>query len=370
MTKKTASKKKATQEPETDAKVADQSAAEIKKDQKPEAEAADKAEAKPKAKRRGRPSKKKPASKVKASDKPTTEEEQTSEDSGKGKEQEAPRASEAMKTEAKKQEDAPKPEPVQQKGDQQQNQEAQTPEAPRAAENEVSKPKPKAKRGAKKPKARGGKKAAKAPEKSENADKGVIEEIRPAARQGKRVVVASRNPAKIKAAELGFSRMFPDQEFVFDGIAVSSGVADQPMTDDETFMGALHRALTAQQEEPEADYWIGLEGGLQEEGDDFYGFAWIMVIGPKGMQGKSRTGTFVLPLEVAELVRDGKELGEADDIIFGKTNSKHSSGAIGILTHGLIDRAEYYAGAVSMALIPFKNPELYAVEDTLIEVQA
>ena len=368
MTKKTASKKKAPKDPEENAKAADPTAAEVKGDQKPEAEATSKAEAKPKAKKRGRPGKKKPASTTKAADKPLTEKEQTTEGSG-TKEQETPQAPEARTTVVKNQEDTPKSESVQQQEGPPQKQEENATEAPKAVEKQESKPKPKAKRGTKKPKARGGKKAVKAPEKSEDADKGV-EEIKPAAKQGNRVVVASRNPAKIRAAELGFGRMFPDQEFIFDSISVPSGVADQPMTDDETFMGALHRALTAQQEQPEADYWIGLEGGLQEEGDDFYAFAWIMVIGPKGMQGKSRTGTFVLPLEVAELVRDGKELGEADDIIFGKTNSKHSSGAIGILTHGLMDRAEYYAGAVSMALIPFKNPELYSVEDTLIEAEA
>jgi non-canonical (house-cleaning) NTP pyrophosphatase len=79
--------------------------------------------------------------------------------------------------------------------------------------------------------------------------------------------------------------------------------------------------------------------------------------------GKSRTGTFAIPPAVTELVRSGKELGEADDIVFGETNSKHSSGAIGILTHGILDRASYYAEAVLMALIPFKNASLYLLQE-------
>jgi inosine/xanthosine triphosphatase len=182
-----------------------------------------------------------------------------------------------------------------------------------------------------------------------------------------RVVVASGNPAKIKAAELGFSRMFPDKEFAFEGVPVGSGVADQPMTDDETFAGALNRAISARQEQSEADFWIGLEGGLQEEGDDFYAFAWIVILGPEGLVGKSRTGTFAIPPAVTELVRSGKELGEADDIVFSQTNSKQSSGAIGILTHGILDRANYYAQAVLMALIPFKNVSLYLLQEEVEE---
>lgn len=182
-----------------------------------------------------------------------------------------------------------------------------------------------------------------------------------------RVVVASGNPAKIQAAELGFARMFPDKAFSFEGVSVESGVADQPMTDDETFAGALNRAMSSREEQPEADFWIGLEGGLQEEGDDFFAFAWIVILGPEGLQGKSRTGTFAIPPAVTELVRSGKELGEADDIVFEQTNSKQSSGAIGILTHGVLDRAHYYAEAVLMALIPFKNPALYLMQEEVEE---
>jgi non-canonical (house-cleaning) NTP pyrophosphatase len=38
------------------------------------------------------------------------------------------------------------------------------------------------------------------------------------------------------------------------------------------------------------------------------------------------------------LVESGKELGDADDIVFGKSNSKQQNGAVGILTHDIITR--------------------------------
>jgi inosine/xanthosine triphosphatase len=87
-------------------------------------------------------------------------------------------------------------------------------------------------------------------------------------------------------------------------------------------------------------------------------FAWVVVRNRQGV-GKSRTGTFFLPPAVAELIEQGKELGEADDIVFGRTNSKSENGAIGLLTGDVIDRAELYAHAVVLALVPFKNRELY-----------
>jgi non-canonical (house-cleaning) NTP pyrophosphatase len=58
-------------------------------------------------------------------------------------------------------------------------------------------------------------------------------------------------------------------------------------------------------------------------------------------------------------IHRGRELGDADDIVFGKTNSKQENGAIGILTGDVVDRAQLYEHAVILALVRFKNPELY-----------
>lgn len=131
------------------------------------------------------------------------------------------------------------------------------------------------------------------------------------------------------------------------------------MSEKETLLGAKNRALNARQAKPEADFWVGIEGGLEEVNGELEAFAWIVVVSREGKIGKGRTGSFFLPHKVAELIRQGKELGEADDIVFGRTNSKQSNGAVGILTGDVITRTTYYEPAVIMALIPFKNLELY-----------
>ncbi len=87
-------------------------------------------------------------------------------------------------------------------------------------------------------------------------------------------------------------------------------------------------------------------------------FAWVVVRDAYQM-GRGRTGAFYLPPQIVELVRQGKELGEADDITFGRVNSKQEDGAVGLLTGNVIDRARLYEHAVVLALIPFKNPDLY-----------
>lgn len=174
----------------------------------------------------------------------------------------------------------------------------------------------------------------------------------------KKVVIASKNPVKIQAVKNGFEKMFPKQEFEFVGVSVPSDVADQPFSNDETFLGAKNRADNASNEIKDADFFIGIEGGVEYIENEMGSFAWV-VIKSAGKYGKARTGTFFLPKQVVELIKDGKELGEADDIVFRRNNSKQENGAVGILTGDVIDRTKYYTEAVILALIPFKNVDLY-----------
>ncbi len=173
-----------------------------------------------------------------------------------------------------------------------------------------------------------------------------------------KVLVASKNPVKLNAVKTGFARMFPTREFEFLTASVPSDVEDQPMDDKTTFTGALNRAKNAKSSIADADFWVGVEGGIERAGEEMAAFAWIIILS-EDKTGKSRTGSFFLPQKVTELIDAGKELGEADDIVFGHSNSKQNNGAVGILTQNCITRTTLYEEAVVLALIPFKNPEIY-----------
>lgn len=172
-----------------------------------------------------------------------------------------------------------------------------------------------------------------------------------------RIIVASTNPVKIDCARQGFEMVYPDTELLIEGVNVLSGVSDQPMTDNETLQGALNRAANAKSACPDADFWVGIEGGVEQHGDVLYCSAWIVVQSMEKI-GRGRTATFILPDEVAALVHEGHELGHADDIVFGRSNSKQGNGSVGILTNDIITRATFYAPAVVLALIPLMQPQL------------
>ena len=172
------------------------------------------------------------------------------------------------------------------------------------------------------------------------------------------VIVASTNPVKTEAAKGAFERMFGTTEILFDTAIVPSGVADQPRTDQETLQGARNRAMAARELRPNAEYWVGIEGGIDIQEHEVTAFAWAVVLSPS-QEGKSRTSTFNLPPTICRLIEQGKTLSEADDIVFARQHSGTTDGAIGLFTGGAITRTNYHEEAVVLALIPHKNMELY-----------
>ena len=174
----------------------------------------------------------------------------------------------------------------------------------------------------------------------------------------KRIGIASSNPVKIAAAVEGFTQMFPGETFEAISIYTSVSVSVQPMSDEETLRGAEERASHAKLLRPDLEYWVGIEGGCADWPIGMGAFAWVVILDERQC-GRGRSGEFFLPEKVAELVRGGVELGEADDRVFSRNNSKQGNGAIGLLTNNAIDRKSLYIPAVIFALIPFTNTELY-----------
>ena len=174
----------------------------------------------------------------------------------------------------------------------------------------------------------------------------------------KLVIVGSKNPVKIQSAEEAFQAVF-EGSFIIQGLDVDPQVHPQPIGDVETYTGAYNRAFASKKAFPEADYWVGIEGGVDEVGEQMVAFAWVVVLNGSQIIGKAKTSTFFLPAAISVLLRKGKELGHATDQLFNKENSKQAGGAVGLLTKGAIPRKEYYHQALILALIPFVNVDLY-----------
>ncbi|MCT6699248.1 inosine/xanthosine triphosphatase [Rheinheimera sp. 4Y26] len=167
------------------------------------------------------------------------------------------------------------------------------------------------------------------------------------------IAVASANPAKIKAVKQCFTEVFPDKTLEVQGFAVPSGVAAQPMSSEETLLGAQNR-ISALKQQVQADFYVSIEAGLDGE----FTFAW-MLIEHQGILGKARSASLMLPRSALQMLHQGQELGDVMDQLFGTDNIKQAGGAIALLTGHRLSRSSVYQQALILALIPFLQPELY-----------
>lgn len=172
-----------------------------------------------------------------------------------------------------------------------------------------------------------------------------------------KVVVGSKNPVKISAAKTAICEMFALNDVECAGINAPSGVPEQPMTSEDTQLGAINRIKYCQQH-AQADYYVAFEGGV----DQFeYGpatFAYVAVANQEHMS-IGRSCQLPLPPLVYQALQKGEELGHVMDRLFNTDNVKQKGGAIGLLTKGLATRESVYHQATLLALAPFVNPDLF-----------
>lgn len=175
-----------------------------------------------------------------------------------------------------------------------------------------------------------------------------------------KILVGSKNPVKIDAAKEAFEKYFGEVQAI--GISVPSNVPDQPVNDD-TFMGAKNRAekllKLSEENGTEADYFVGIEGGIIEINQKWFGFGCMCILDRNSKVGFGTSPLFPMPQFVIDQLLEGKELGHVIDELANKENTKHNEGAIGFFTNDVMKRKELYVHGLTTALIPFVKSEYF-----------
>ena len=174
------------------------------------------------------------------------------------------------------------------------------------------------------------------------------------------IQVAALNPIKIAAVKSVIERFHLFDTPNVQGISVTSGVSEQPMSLNETIQGAKKRALNAYQN---ADLSFGIESGLLYlTGEKQYLDICACCIYDGKNYSLGLSSAFQLPPMVLQQIHEkGLDLSEALNVS-GLTQNKaigQSEGAIGLLSNHKITRQSYTEQAVLTALIPLENAQLY-----------
>jgi inosine/xanthosine triphosphatase len=159
-----------------------------------------------------------------------------------------------------------------------------------------------------------------------------------------RIAVGSKNPAKVEAVKLAYGH---DVEIIT--INVDSGVANQPFSDEETIQGATNRAKNCLKE-TDADFGIGLEGGVVHTNFGLFVCNWGALVTRDGDSFIAGGARILLPEEIAQRVMDGSELGPVMDEYTKKENIRKKEGAIGIFTNEKVTRSEMFQHIMNLLI--------------------
>lgn len=179
------------------------------------------------------------------------------------------------------------------------------------------------------------------------------------------IAVGSTTPPKVEAVkEIAKDYPILAQAQVVP-IAVKSGVTDQPLSLEETILGAKNRALGAFQKCEGCHLSFGIESGLMQAPGTQTGYFNISVCsiydGKNHHIGLS-TG-FEVPASILKLVLEKKiDLNQAcyEAGITDKARVGAEEGLIGILTNGRVTRQQYSRECIATALIQLEHANWFA----------
>jgi inosine/xanthosine triphosphatase len=177
------------------------------------------------------------------------------------------------------------------------------------------------------------------------------------------VAVGSENPVKISAVKNVMQKLLGNVKIY--GVKVSSGAPPQPVGLSQTLKGAQNRAEKALLKVNNADLGVGIEAGIIDvvlsKETRYLDFQYCVIVDKEGRKTFGAGPGFEYPpIVTRKVIEENIEVGEVMEKITGIKKLGEKIGAIGYLSHGLINRTKLTEFSVIMAMLPRINTKLYS----------
>lgn len=175
----------------------------------------------------------------------------------------------------------------------------------------------------------------------------------------KEIVLSSTNEAKKRAALQAITEIFGAGN-VLRTLEAPSGVSPTPMSFEESIRGAKNRVKSSREIEPNADYYIGAEGGVEKIDDQWFLGGWVVVENKEGEQHLASSSLVELPFFLVERLKPGVSLSDVvyeNDFPEGVYARRDVLGTNGLITNGTYSRVTEFYDALRIALSLFNKTE-------------
>ena len=169
------------------------------------------------------------------------------------------------------------------------------------------------------------------------------------------IFIGSTNPVKVNAVKQAVEDHWPGAKFV--SFKIASGVAAQPLSDEETRIGAENRARAALRQglekislSSDLAIGVGLEGGVFQSKGELWSTVWAAVVDQAGAVYTANGARFKVPARIAKHVKVGGEMGPAVERLVGEADVRSKQGMIGVITKNFTHRTEEYTTITKLAI--------------------
>lgn len=183
--------------------------------------------------------------------------------------------------------------------------------------------------------------------------------------------VGSKNATKIASTEQALAKYIASEAKngpedtnslckVFGCGGINSGVDDQPKSAEDCLKGAINRARAARKS-LNADFGVGIEGGVEKIVDRWFESGWVAVVGKdEGLVGVGTSARMEIGAPVMKhILEDSEELGTIANRLSGRNDVSTTNGYFGLCTDDQLTRTDAYVHGVLFALVPFVSEEKF-----------
>jgi non-canonical (house-cleaning) NTP pyrophosphatase len=171
--------------------------------------------------------------------------------------------------------------------------------------------------------------------------------------------IGTANKPKSEAIEHVLTTSPYTNEATFSNHRVPSWVPDMPTTLEELRTWAKNRAVYTRRERPDADYFVGMEGGVYKD----YEWEEYWLLGVVYIENRDGVGHwgYSCHLKVPDIVAEGlfdwqwRDLEQVIHALGGEENIGDKQGSFHIWTDGMLSRREQFIMATQCAIAPFFN---------------
>jgi len=176
-----------------------------------------------------------------------------------------------------------------------------------------------------------------------------------------KVLVASKNPVKIKATTDAFLLYFKNPIIDSQEVVVPTANASQPIGEDQTSEHSRFRVIQARENYPGYDYYVGIEGGVVKVDSNNARIVVYSSIGSNSAIETIRGCGIPLPFEWYNALTTHKyhELGDLAEQKSGVPDIKKKQGVVGFFSQNYVTRYDVLKQSLIMALVPFLNPSIF-----------